>query len=280
MPLVKMQPLLDKATREHRACGAFNVNNMEMIIGILQAAEETNTPIILQLAETRLKYSPLDLIGPMMVQAARQARLDVAVHLDHGLTIETVKKALDFGFSSVMLDASALHFEENIRKTQEVVALARTYGATVESELGLVGGNEGNGDHEIHFTNQADAQEFVSRTGIDALAVAIGNAHGNYPVTPKLAFDVLEQIQARVSVPLVLHGGSGISDKDFQRSITLVIRKINIATASFNRILLRVGEYLKSGGKHDYFGLNRAMVAGTYENVKHHIDVFNEPFQP
>ncbi|GHU05575.1 fructose-bisphosphate aldolase [Betaproteobacteria bacterium] len=280
MPLVKMQPLLDKATKEHRACGAFSVSNMEMIIGILQASEETNTPIILQIAEARLKYSPLDLIGPMMVQAAKQSRLDVAVHLDHGLTIETVKKALDFGFSSVMLDASAQPFEENIRKTREVVALARTYGATVESELGLVGGNEGNGDHKIRFTNPVDAQEFVSRTGIDALAVAIGNAHGNYPVTPTLAFDVLEQIQAGVSVPLVLHGGSGITDEDLQRSIALGIRKINIATASFNRILLRVGEYMKSGEKLSFFGLNRAMVAGTYENVKHHIEVFNEPYKP
>jgi fructose-bisphosphate aldolase class II len=279
MPLVKMQPLLDAAAREQRGCGAFSVGNMEMIIGALRAAEETETSIILQIAEARLKYSPLDLIGPMMVQAARQSRLDVAVHLDHGLTLETVRKALDLGFTSVMLDASTLPFEENVRKTREVVALARTYGATAEAELGRVGGSEdGSGDHGIRCTDPGDAREFVARTGIDALAVAIGNIHGNYPAAPRLAFDVLEEIHARTPVPLVLHGGSGISDEDFRRAIALGIRKVNIATASFNRIMLRVGEYLKSDGKHDYFGLNRAMVAGTYENVKHHIDVFNEPF--
>ena len=211
MALVSMKTLLQQAQRENRGCGAFSVGNMEMVMGAIRAAEEMNTPIILQIAEVRLKHSPLHLMGPMMIQAAREASVDVAVHLDHGLTLETVKEALQMGFTSVMLDASTLPFEENIEKTRQVVELAAAYGATVEAELGLVGGSEdGSCDHGIRCTDPNDAAVFVERTGIDALAVAIGNAHGNYPVAPTLAFDVLKQIQERVDIPLVLHGGSGI----------------------------------------------------------------------
>ena len=162
----------------------------------------------------------------MMVQAAKSAKVDVAVHLDHGLTFETVQRALELGFTSVMLDASTLPFEENIANTRKVVELAAEYGATVEAELGLVGGSEdGSCDHGIRCTDPDDAKVFAEKTGIDALAVAIGNAHGNYPVAPKLAFDVLEQIHNKVDIPLVLHGGSGITDSDFQRAISLGIRK-------------------------------------------------------
>lgn len=279
MAIVKMKTLLEQAARENCGCGAFSVGNMEMVKGAVQAAEEMNTPIILQIAEVRLKHSPLRLMGPMMVQAAKEAKVDVAVHLDHGLTIGTVKEALELGFSSVMLDASTLPFNENMKKTAEVVKLARQYGATVEAELGLVGGSEdGSSDHGVRCTDPDDAKVFAECTGIDALAVAIGNAHGNYPVAPKLAFDVLEKIHRNVSVPLVLHGGSGITDEDFQKAISLGIRKVNIATASFNSLMKRVEEYMASEGGHNYFDLNLAMAEGTYENVKRHIEVFNTPY--
>ena len=280
MALVKMKDLLKRAEEKNIGCGAFSVGNMEMVKGAIRAAEELNTPIILQIAEVRLKNSPLHLMGPMMVQAAKEAKVDVAVHLDHGLTFETVDKALELGFTSVMLDASTLPFEENIARVKAVVEKARKYGATVEAELGLVGGSEdGSCDHGIRCTDPDDAVVYARETGIDALAVAIGNAHGNYPVAPTLAFDVLEKIHEKVDIPLVLHGGSGITDKDFQRAISLGIRKVNIATASFNSLTAHVEKYMESTDKHNFFDLNEAMVQGTYENVKRHIIVFNEPYQ-
>ena len=280
MALVKMKDLLRRAEEKNIGCGAFSVGNMEMVRGAIRAAEELDTPIILQIAEVRLKNSPLHLMGPMMVQAAKEAKVDVAVHLDHGLTFETVDKALELGFTSVMLDASTLPFEENIARVKAVVEKARKYGATVEAELGLVGGSEdGSCDHGIRCTDPDDAVVYARETGIDALAVAIGNAHGNYPVAPTLAFDVLEKIHEKVDIPLVLHGGSGITDKDFQRAISLGIRKVNIATASFNSLTAHVEKYMESTDKHNFFDLNEAMVRGTYENVKRHILVFNEPYQ-
>ena len=280
MALVKMKDLLRRAEEKNIGCGAFSVGNLEMVRGAIRAAEELDTPIILQIAEVRLKNSPLHLMGPMMVQAAKEAKVDVAVHLDHGLTFETVDKALELGFTSVMLDASTLPFEENIARVKAVVEKARKYGATVEAELGLVGGSEdGSCDHGIRCTDPDDAVVYARETGIDALAVAIGNAHGNYPVAPTLAFDVLEKIHEKVDIPLVLHGGSGITDKDFQKAISLGIRKVNIATASFNSLTAHVEKYMESTDKHNFFDLNEAMAQGTYENVKKHILVFNEPYQ-
>ncbi len=276
MALVTMKKLLEQAGKENRGVGAFSVGNMEMVKGAVWAAEELDTPIILQIAEVRLPHSPLALMGPMMVQAAKEAKVDVAVHLDHGLTMETVKKALELGFTSVMYDSSTYPFEENMARTREVVEIAKKYGATVEAELGLVGGSEdGSCDHGIRCTDPKDAKVFCENTGIDALAVAIGNAHGNYPVAPTLAFDVLEEIDQKTEVPLVLHGGSGITDEDFRRAISLGIVKVNIATASFNQLTKRAEEYFRTEGAHNYFKLNEAMVQGTYENVRHHIEVFN-----
>lgn len=276
MALVKMKELLKGAAEEKRAVGAFSVGNLEMVKGAVAAAEEMNTPIILQIAEVRLPHSPLALMGPMMVEAARQAKVDIAVHLDHGKTINVLRQALDFGFTSVMLDGSSLPFEENIAKTLEARSLADRYGATLESELGLVGGSEdGTTDEGIRCTNPEDAEIFCKKTGTDALAVAIGNAHGNYPIAPRLAFDVLKAIGERTEVPLVLHGGTGITPEDFRKAVSLGIRKINIATASFDCLTREAARYLESPGKHDYFGLNEAMVGGVYENVKHHIHIFN-----
>lgn len=276
MSIVKMKDLLEQAKREGRGCGAFSVGNMEMVKGAVMAAEELNTPIILQIAEVRLKHSPLALMGPMMVQAAKEAKVEIAVHLDHGQTVETTKKALELGFTSVMFDGSTYPFEENMAKTNEIAALARQYGATVEAELGLVGGSEdGSENHGIRCTDPQDAKVFCEKTDVDALAVAIGNAHGNYPVAPTLAFDVLEKIHHTVDIPLVLHGGSGITDADFRKAISLGICKVNIATASFNSLTKKAEEYLTSEGAHNYFTLNEAMVQGVYENVKKHIEVFN-----
>lgn len=276
MALVKMKDLLDYAKRCNCAVGAFSVGNMEMVMGVIKAAEEMNTPVILQIAEKRLKQSPLELMAPMMVLAAKNAKVPVAVHLDHGLTMDCIKKALEYGFTSVMLDGSLLPFEENIELTKSVKKEADKYGATVEAELGVVGGNEGDtAVHDIMCTDPKKAVVFCAETGTDCLAVAIGNAHGNYPVLPELRFDVLEKINDVVSVPLVLHGGTGITDEMFKRAISLGIRKINIATASFDALASSAKEYTSKHNKPDYFELSPNMVNAVYKNVKRHIEIFN-----
>lgn len=277
MALVTMQELLCRAEQKKIAVGAFSVGNMEMVMGALKAAEELETPIILQIAEVRLPNSPLALMGPMMLAAAENASVDIAVHLDHGLHTETVLQALDIGFTSVMFDGSQLPLADNIATVKNVVSLASDYDATVEAELGVVGGNEGGGKaHEILCTNPADTVHFCDETGVDALAVAIGNAHGNYPVLPELRFDVLEEIHKAVKIPLVLHGGTGISAEMFQRCISLGVRKINIATASFDALSSYAKAYCANKqGKPNYFELSACEVEGVYQNVKKHIEIFN-----
>ncbi len=276
MALVPMKDLLERADKKGIAVGAFSVGNMEMVMGAVKAAEELDTPIILQIAEVRLKNSPLELMGPMMIAAAENADVDIAVHLDHGLKTETVSQALDIGFTSVMFDGSLLSLDDNIETVKGVVENAREYGATVEAELGVVGGNEGEGkQHEILCTNPDDAVRFCNETGVDALAVAIGNAHGNYPVSPELRFDVLEQIHNKVKTPLVLHGGTGISDEQFQKAISLGVRKINIATASFDSLASYAKAYCDNKEKANYFELSACEAEGVYQNVKRHIKVFN-----
>jgi len=276
MVIVSMKELLIDAEKNGSAVGAFSVGNMEMVMGVINAAEETETPVILQIAEKRLMNSPLELMAPMMVNAAKEAKVKIAVHLDHGLTLDCIKKALSYGFTSVMLDCSLKPLPENIALTKEVVALAEKYSATVEAELGVVGGNEGDTEeHIITCTDPKVAKHFCKETGIDALAVAIGNAHGNYPVLPELRFDVLEEIYNQTDIPLVLHGGTGITDEMFRKAISLGIRKINIATASFDALTRFSQEYLNSSASADYFTLSSRMVQGVYENVKKHIEIFS-----
>lgn len=276
MPICHMKELMNEASIQNRAVGAFSVGNMEMVIGAVRAAEELNTPIILQIAQVRLKHSPLNLMGPMMLRAAEKAKVKVAVHLDHGLTLDTVKQALDLNFTSVMFDGSHFDFEKNVEVTSEIVKMARDKGANVEAELGVVGGSEDNSTNaKIVCTEPDMAKIFVEKTGVDALAVAIGNAHGHYEGAPKLQFDILEEIHKKVDIPLVLHGGSGISAADFRRSIDFGIRKINIATANFDSVTLESEHYLHSNGDHNYFDLSESMVRGMYKNVKKHILIFN-----
>ncbi len=274
MPLVTLKQLIKNANRDNKAVGAFSVGNMEMILGAIKAAEETKTPIIIQIAEVRLPTSPLAIIGPMMVAAAKNCSVDVCVHLDHGLKLETIKHALELGFSSVMIDGSILDYEENITLTQKVVEEARKYGASVEAELGVVGGNEGDGKaHSIKYTDPAVAVDFCRRTGIDALAVAIGNAHGHYKIQPELRVDVLKDIFDVCDTPLVLHGGTGITPQIFRECIKNGIRKVNIATASFDAVATASRKTAEENG--NYFLLSQNMADAVYDNVKNHIEIFN-----
>lgn len=273
--LVNMRDLLHNAQKGNYAVGSFSVANMEMVLGVLKAAEELNAPVILQIAEVRLKQSPLELIGPLMVAAAKNAKTPVAVHFDHGKTKEKITQALELGFTSVMFDGSHLPLEENISQTLDIIKAAREYGAAVEAEIGCVGGSEdGSEDIAINCTKPEDAVRFAKETGVDALAIAIGNAHGNYKSTPKLRFDILEECARLVSAPLVLHGGTGISPEDFVKCSKTGIKKINIATATFDSVENSVRTCYNENKIKGYYDLQAAEVAGAYENAKRHILIF------
>ncbi len=232
MALVNMRSLLKAADAGGWAVGSFSVANMECIRGVLNAAEELRAPIILQIAEVRLLHSPLYLIGPMMTAAAIRASVPVAVHLDHGKTLDCIKEALDLGFTSVMCDGSDLPIDENVDLAEKTVALARQKGAAVEAEVGRVGRGEDGSELQAQIASLEDCFR-MDETGIDALAVGIGNAHGLYAAAPQLRYDVLEQLNGRLRSALVMHGGTGLTDEQFQRVISLGMRKINIATDIF-----------------------------------------------
>ena len=274
--LVNMKKLLAEAQKDKWAVGSFSVANMEMIIGVIKAAEETNSPVILQIAEVRLKQSPLEIIGPMMVAAAKNAKVPIAVHFDHGLTTEKIKLALDLGFTSVMFDGSHLPTEENISKTIEIIKLAEKYGADVEAEIGCVGGSEdGSKDIAINCTSPAEAIRFVEDTNVDALAIAIGNAHGNYKQTPHLRFDILEKVNNSVDIPLVLHGGTGILPEEFKKCRENGIKKINIATATFDSVQQSVKAAYENNMINGYYDLHAAEIDGAYKNALKHIEIFD-----
>lgn len=273
--LVNMRDLLADAEQGNYAVGSFSVANMEMVLGVLKAAKELDAPVILQIAEVRLKQSPLEIIGPLMVAAAENADTPVAVHFDHGKTIEKIEQALDLGFTSVMFDGSHLPLDENIAMTKKVMAMAEEYDAAVEAEIGCVGGSEdGSEDIAINCTKPEDAVKFESETGVDALAIAIGNAHGNYKSTPKLRFDILQKVEQMTHTPLVLHGGTGISPEDFVKCSKTGIKKINIATATFDMVENSVHKCYNENSINGYYDLQSAEVEGAYQNAKKHILIF------
>lgn len=275
MPLVNMKTLLKNAQKGGYAVGSFSVTNLEMIQGVVKAAEETKSPIILQIAEVRLNHSPLHIIGPAMLSAAKNASVPVAVHLDHGTTLECIGEALRLGFTSVMFDGSHLPFEKNVEMTKEVVSMAKPYGAAVEAEIGCVGGSEdGSVDIAMRCTSPDQAEIFAERTGVDALAIAIGNAHGFYKDAPELRFDILESVKNKVEIPLVLHGGTGISEDDFIRCHQNGIKKINIATATFAAAERKVREGYEKGEIKGYYDMHVRQIEGAYENAKKHMEIF------
>jgi len=233
----------------------------------------------MQLAEVQLNGSPLNYMIPMMVQVAKEANIPVAVHFDHGVTFDNIIKALKYGCTSVMFDGASLPFEENVKKTQEAVMIAHAMGATCEAELGVVGGAEaGGGQHSIDelLTDVEQAIEFVERTKCDALAVAIGNAHGPYIKKPSLHFERLKSINNEVKIPLVLHGGSGISDEDFKKCINLGIRKINVATSLQQSVTLKVKNMCRmcSINGVDFFELANQLEEGVFDEIIAHTKIF------
>ena len=235
--LVNMNEVLRPAKANKYAVGLFNAVNLELARGIIAAAESTRSPVIMGTAEVLLPYGPLEEVSYYLIPMAKKASVPVVVHLDHGLTYDTCIKALKLGFSSVMYDCSTDSYEENVRKVKEMADIAHSYGATIEGELGHVGDNEGSAEGSDHladpsafFTDPKLAKDFVDKTGVDALAIAVGNAHGAYKLPPKLDFERIRTIAKTVDVPLVLHGGSGLTDNDFKQAIAEGISKVNIFT--------------------------------------------------
>lgn len=229
--LVNLNEVLKKAQKEKYAVGLFNTTDTDMLQAVIEAAEESNSPVILGTAEVLLPYGELKLIAPSVISAAKRASVPVVVHYDHGLTFERCLEALQLGFSSVMFDGSAKPYGQNIEETKEIVKIAHAFGASVEGEIGHVGeAAQGDESLENMYTTVAEAKEYLENTGVDALAVAIGSAHGVYKKKPKLNIERLKEIADAVSVPLVLHGGSGLSDDDFRNTVRDGIAKINIFT--------------------------------------------------
>ncbi|MEE1050121.1 MAG: class II fructose-bisphosphate aldolase [Clostridia bacterium] len=232
--LVTLNEIMQIAEAQKCAVGAFNGVNMTCAKAIISAAEELNQPVILMHAQVheQMGLCKIDEIGHVLLFLADKARVPVCVHLDHGEDLDYVKKALDLGFTSVMYDGSNLSEEMNIANTRIAVLLAKRTGASVEAEIGSMGARESGagGSDESIYTDPEDAAAFVEKTGINALACAFGTAHGIYLKQPKLDFDRLAAIKKRVDVPLVMHGGSGVSHEDYRKVISLGVRKINYYT--------------------------------------------------
>lgn len=235
MALVNTKQMLLDAQKNHYAIGAFNVENMEMMQAVITAAELEKLPVILQTTPSTLKYADTALFAAMAEALAKKASVPVAMHLDHGSSFELCETAAKDGYTSLMIDGSKLPLEENIELAKRVVELAKAqaFAPTVEAELGKLGGKEDDlevKEGEDMCTDPQEAILFVEKSGVDSLAVAIGTAHGFYKGTPKLEFERLAAIRDAVSVPLVLHGSSGVPDEDVKKAITLGVCKVNFAT--------------------------------------------------
>ena len=229
--LVNLNDVLKKAQEGKYAVGLFNTTDSDMLQGVIEACEELNSPVVIGTAEILLPYGELQLIAPSIIAMAKRAKVPVVVHYDHGLTFDRCMEALRLGFSSVMFDGSTKDYETNLAQTREIVKIAHSFGASVEGEIGHVG-NASEGDEDLHdmYTTPEEAKAYIEATGVDALAVAIGSAHGVYKKKPMLNIERLQEIRKAVDTPLVLHGGSGLSDDDFRNTIREGIAKVNIFT--------------------------------------------------
>mgnify|MGYP001193058130 FL=1 len=247
--LMTGKELLLDAQKNRYAVGAFNVNNMEIIQAIINAAEELESPVILQASQGGLKYAGVEYIAALGKLAGRKANVPVALHLDHGTDFEQVMQCIRHGFTSVMIDGSRFPLEENIAFTKRVVEIAHSVGVTVEAELGKIGGTEDHitvSEKDATFTDPEEARIFVEETGVDYLAIAVGTAHGVYKGEPKLDYDRIKAIREVVDIPLVLHGSSGVPSESLQKAISLGICKINIDTDIRASFAQAVKEFVKN----------------------------------
>ena len=227
--IATLNEVLPAAREGGYAVGLFNTTDSDMLDAVIEAAEAERAPVIIGTAEILLPYGELSLIAPAMIAAARRASVPVVVHYDHGLTFDRCIEALRLGFSSIMYDGSLNAPEENLAATREIVKIAHSFGVTVEGEIGHVGNADVKGAAD-RYTTVEEALAFTAATGVDALAIAIGTAHGAYKTAPQLDFERLSDIRAAMETPLVLHGGSGLTDNDFRTCVARGIAKVNIFT--------------------------------------------------
>ena len=289
--LVSLKELMEDAEKGGYAVGAFNVSNLESLMAIMQAAEETGRGVILNYAEVHVPFLSMEQAALIMLDAAKKAKVPVCVHLDHGSSMESCIQAIRLGFTSVMLDASAEDYETNVRETKEIVRLAHSVGVTVEAELGHIFSSdmglaespkeaetlESFDSAEDVYTDPATAKDFVERTGVDVLAIAFGTTHGIYTKKPKLDLERITKIKEAIDIPFVMHGGSGLSKEEFQTAIRNGIRKINYYTYMTLAGGRAVKEALdqKSPDENIFFhDIPMIAVEAMKENVKEAIQVF------
>lgn len=289
--LVSLKELMEDAEKSGYAVGAFNVSNLESLMAIMQAAEETGRGVILNYAEVHAPFLSMEQAALIMLDAAKKAKVPVCVHLDHGSSMESCIQAIRLGFTSVMLDASAEDYETNVRETKEIVRLAHSVGVTVEAELGHIFSSdmglaespkeaetlESFDSAEDVYTDPATAKDFVERTGVDVLAIAFGTTHGIYTKKPKLDLERITKIKEAIDIPFVMHGGSGLSKEEFQTAIRNGIRKINYYTYMTLAGGRAVKEALdqKAPDENVFFhDIPMIAVEAMKENVKEAIQVF------
>lgn len=271
--LVNLKEVLSAAQKGGYGVGLFNTTDTDMLQAVIDAAEELNSPVIVGTAEILLPYGELKLIAPAVVAAAKRAKVPVVVHYDHGLTFGRCMEALQLGFTSVMFDGSVKKYDENIAETREVVKIAHAFGATVEGEIGHVGQAASGDDRaEDMYTTVDEALAYYNATGVDALAVSFGTAHGVYKSKPKLNLARLGEIHKAVNVPLVLHGGSGLSEEDFKNSIKNGVAKVNIFTDMELAGVRAMQEGIAAGL--DYLEIRNRKVGAIRETVKEKICIF------
>jgi fructose-bisphosphate aldolase class II len=285
--LVTLTENLKNAEEGNYAVGAFNCPTLESVRAVIEAAEELQAPIILAHAEVHNEIIPLEVMGPLLVEFAKRASVPVTVHLDHGSSLEMVKKAIDIGFSSVMIDASHMGYEDNIKTVQEVVEYAHGKNVSVESELGVMtssgfGGEETKSGESMaidsmdYYTDPLVAKDFVERTKTDALAASFGTVHGIYITEPNLDFKRLKEIYQNTNRPIVMHGGSGLSDEDYINAINCGVRKINYYSYAAREGAVAVKKYIEKENHSSLFYHDLTVVAkeAIKQNVKRAIEIF------
>lgn len=280
--LVNLKEILEYAEKENKAIGMFNATGFDSLQAVIAAAEELNEPVIIAHAEVHNVYNDISLVGPAMVAAAKNAKVPVCVHLDHGVTMDMIYRALRIGFTSVMIDASALPYEENLALTKQVVEMSHAMGVSVEAELGrLVTGEAGSKEEhtdmkaEDFYTDPKEAEAFVKETGVDALAIAFGTAHGFYTAQPKLDFDVIKNVAKATGIPLVMHGGSGVSEEGFRTSIKNGIRKINYYSYMSKAGYMAAKKVIEEGKTNYLHDVEYSAMQAMKEDVKKAIKVFS-----
>ena len=278
--LTGLKEILKIAEERKCAVGMFNATGFDSLQAVIGAAEELNEPVIIAHAEVHNVYNDISFVGPAMLAAAKNAKVPVCVHLDHGVTPAMLWRALRIGFTSVMIDASALPYEENVRMTREITQAAHAMGADVEAELGRLAAGEG-GENALEgcdpadfYTRPDEAAAFAGSTGIDALAVAFGTSHGFYKAQPKLDFGVVKDCAAATGLPLVMHGGSGVSEEGFRSAIAAGIRKVNYYSYMSKAGYDAAKREISAGKSHYLHDAEYAAMQTMNEDVKRAIRIF------